>query len=435
MAFLNETHDPARRSWVESANAPDCDFPIQNLPFGVFRVSGERPARVGIAIGDGILDVSAIVSQLPHEAQQAALLCAAPALNDLMRSGAAGTLRRAVSELLSTGHRRGRERVAQHLFAMGDVEMMLPAEIGNYTDFYASVYHATNVGRLFRPNNPLLPNYKWLPIAYHGRASSVIVSGHEVVRPKGQTKPAIEGPPLFGPCRNLDYEVELGVFIGEGSELGKPISIEQAGGRIFGFCILNDWSARDVQPWESQPLGPFLAKNFATSLSPWVVTREALEPFRTGAFPRGKDDPRPLPYLESDEDQTRGGFDITLEAYLLTEKMRAAFLPPHRLSRASATNLYWTVAQMIAHHTSNGCNLQTGDLIGTGTVSGKEKSSWGSLLELTKRGTEPLRLPNGETRAFLEDGDELIMTGECRREGFARIGFGECRARVLANSE
>jgi fumarylacetoacetase len=433
MAVLDETHDPARSSWVESANRPDCDFPIQNLPFGVFARGGER--RVGIAIGDAVLDVSALVSLLDGQAQQAALLCAAPSLNDLMASGGGGALRRAVSQLLSVENARGRERIRAHLIRMAEVTMVRPMEIGNYTDFYASIVHATNAGRLFRPDAPLRPNYKWMPVAYHGRASSVVPSGTDVVRPKGQLKPGADAPPVYAPSRMLDYEVELGVVIGQPSALGHPIPIAEAQEHIFGFCLLNDWSARDIQGWEGQPLGPFLSKNFASSISPWIVTAEALAPFRTRAFARALDDPKPLPYLAFAGDQEEGGLDIQMEALLLTEKMRASKTEPHRLSHASSANLYWTVAQMVTYHTSSGCNLESGDLIGTGTVSGEDRASWGSMLELTRRGAEPLQLPNGESRSFLEDGDELMLRAECRREGFVRIGFGECRGRIVMSCE
>jgi fumarylacetoacetase len=353
-------------------------------------------------------------------------------MNDLMASGGASALRKAVSNLLATGNVRGQKALAPHLVPMREVAMSLPCGIGNYSDFYASVFHATNVGRLFRPDKPLLPNYKWMPVAYHGRASSIVVSGSDVVRPRGQTKaPSCEAP-VFEPCRNLDYEVELGAVVGQSSRLGEPVPIARAASHVFGFCLLNDWSARDIQAWEGQPLGPFLSKNFASTISPWVVTLDALAPFRTRAFVRPTGDPEPLAYLRSTEDQESGGLDIQIDTLLMTEKMRAAKMQPVRISRASSANLYWTVAQMVAHHTSNGCNLATGDLIGTGTVSGADRNSWGSLLEIGKRGSEPIQLPNGETRAFLEDGDEVILRAECRHEDFARIGFGECRGRVIS---
>ncbi len=428
---LNETHDPARRSFVESANVSGCDFPIQNLPFGVFRPEAGMPPRVGTAIGDQILDIAAASSSFAGLAAEAARACTAPRLNDLMALGpqAWSALRLALSRALSTEHEdKGFRR---HLAPMARAQMELPAAIGDYTDFFASIFHATNAGRLFRPDNPLLPNYKYVPAAYHGRASSILPSGTAFKRPRGQRKGASEQAPSFGASRNLDYELELGILIGTPSELGECVPIAKAAEHIFGYCLLNDWSARDVQAWESQPLGPFLGKNFATSISPWVVTAEALAPFRAAAFARPFGDPAPLPYLDDADDRTHGGLDITLEAYISTAAMRRAGTVPARLTRTSFASMYWTVAQMIAHHTSNGCNICTGDLIGSGTVSGPDKSSWGSLLELTSRGREPLTLPNGEQRSFIEDGDEIIFRGFCQRDGFARIGFGECRSVVL----
>jgi fumarylacetoacetase len=427
----NETHDPARRSFVASANIAGSDFPIQNLPFGVFRKGAGLPPRVGVAIGDQILDVAAAGSGFAGLAGEAAAACAAPRLNPLMALGPAAwsALRLALSRALCAAD--GDLRLRAHLTAMHEAQMLLPAAIGDFTDFYASVFHATNTGRALRPENPLLPNYKYVPVAYHGRASSLRVSGTPVKRPHGQRKPASEGAPSFGPTRNLDFELELGCYIGVGSELGEPVPVGAAAEHIFGYCLLNDWSARDIQGWEYQPLGPFLAKNFSTTVSPWVVTQEALAPFRTTAFKRPPDDPQPLPYLADVGDQAHGGLDITLEAYLATEKMRRGGLAPMRLTQTSFAAMYWTVAQMLAHHTSNGCNLAAGDLIGSGTVSGPQRSSWGSLLELTARGREPVALPSGEQRGFIEDGDEIIFRGFAERPGFARIGFGECRAVVL----
>ena len=314
---------------------------------------------------------------------------------------------------------------------MDEVEFSLPAHIGDYTDFYCSIFHATNVGAMFRPDNPLLPNYKYVPSGYHGRASSIVISGSEITRPKGQNRADADAPPVFIPAKNLDYEMEVGFYVGKGNELGDSISIDKAEDHIFGLCLVNDWSARDIQAWEYQPLGPFLAKNFATTISPFVVTMEALAPFRTAAFERAVDDPQPLPYLSSEQNQKFGGLDIKLEVYLQTQQMKAENIEPFLLSRSNMRDLYWTIGQMLTHHASNGCNLQTGDLIATGTVSGKEKSERGCLLELTWRGKEPIALPSGETRRFLEDGDEVIMRGFCEREGFRRIGFGECRGIVL----
>jgi fumarylacetoacetase len=428
---LNETHDPARRSFVESANAPDADFPIQNLPFGLFRPAGQ-PARVGVAIGDQILDVAAAADAFDGPAAKAAAkACAAPQLNDLMALGpqACSALRLVLSRGLSAD--RGDARLRPHLTPMAQAQMVLPVAIGDFTDFYASVFHATNAGRAFRPENPLLPNYKYVPVAYHGRSSSICVSGTPVKRPQGQRKPADQTVPTYGPSRNMDFELELGMYIGTSTKLGETVSVGNAAEHIFGFCLLNDWSARDVQAWEYQPLGPFLGKNFATTVSPWVVTHEALAPFRIAAFARPPADPEPLPHLSDAEDQAHGGFDITLEAYLATDAMRRGGIAPQRLTRTSFATTYWTFAQMVAHHTSNGCNLATGDLIGSGTVSGPEKSSWGSLLELTARGSEPIALPGGEKRGFIEDGDEIIFRGFCQKAGHARIGFGECRAVIL----
>ena len=428
---LNETHDPARRSFVESANAADSDFPIQNLPFGVFRPGAGKPPRVGVAIGDQIVDVAAAASSFGGPVAEAAKVCAAPSLNRLMSLGpqAWSALRLALSRSLSADH--GDKSLRQHLTPMAQSEIMLPAVIGDFTDFYASVFHATNAGRAFRPENPLMPNYKYVPVAYHGRASSIRVSGTAVKRPQGQRKRAEETVPSYGPSRNLDFELELGFYIGVPSPLGDTIPIAEAAEHIFGFCLLNDWSARDVQGWEYQPLGPFLGKNFATTVSPWVVTREALAPFRIAAFTRPEGDAAPLPYLADAADQKRGGLDITLEAYVATDAMRRAGVAPQRLTQTSFATTYWTVAQMVAHHASNGCNLAIGDLLGSGTVSGPEKSSWGSLLELSARGREPIAMPTGEQRGFIEDGDEIIFRGFCAKQGFARIGFGECRAMIL----
>ncbi len=436
MYELNETHDPARASWLESANEPGADFPIQNLPFGVFRRQGAKTApHCGIAIGDRILDISAVAQLFREPARAAAIACEAATLNALMALGleAASALRLEVSRLLSTERADIRASIEAHLMPLKEAELLLPVRIGDFTDFYASVFHATNAGKMFRPDNPLLPNYKYVPVAYHSRASSVRVSGTAFHRPRGQVKPA-DGPPVYQPCRNLDYELELGFYIGAPSELGMTVPIARAAEHVFGFCLLNDWSARDIQAWEYQPLGPFLAKNFMTTVSPWVVTAEALAPFRTAAFTRPAGDPAPLPHLSAASDIKSGGLAITLEAYLLSAEMRRHNLEPFRLSRGTAADLYWTVAQMVAHHTSNGCNLETGDLIGTGTVSGPDTTSWGSLLELTSRGSVPLALPSGEKRGFIEDGDEIIFRGACERKGSAHIGFGECRAVVLPSA-
>jgi fumarylacetoacetase len=428
---LNETHDPARRSFLDSANAPGCDFPIQNLPFCVYQPPAGRP-RVGVAIGDQILDVAAAGVAFEGLAAEAARTCAAPALNHLMSLGpqAWSALRRALSQALSAGS-RDEAKLRQHLTPMAQAELKMPVAVPNFTDFYASVFHASNVGRMLRPDNPLMPNYKYVPVAYHGRASSVCASGSNFKRPSGQRKRGDEAAPSYGPSRNLDFELELGFYIGVPNELGATVPIGKAADHIFGFCLLNDWSARDVQGWEYQPLGPFLAKNFATTVSPFVVTAEALAPFRTAAFTRPAGDPAPLPYLDHAADCAHGGLDITLEAYLQSAAMRGAGMAPQRLTRTPFATMYWTVAQMLTHHACNGCNLQVGDLIGSGTVSGPEKSSVGSLLELTMRGAEPVALPTGEKRAFIEDGDEIIFRGFAEKPGHTRIGFGECRAVVL----
>ena len=426
---IDETHDPQRRSWVASADQ-HADFPIQNLPFGVFSAGPIK--RGGVAIGDRILDLSALADSglLDGAAQRAAVAASGGALNPLLALGPGPrrALRRRLSALLSD---QAQQPVVERMLREADdCELHLPAHVGDYTDFYAGVHHATNVGELFRPDNPLLPNYKHVPIAYHGRASSIRISGHPVVRPRGQLKLAGQDAPVFEPCRRLDYELELGVWIGPGNRLGEPVPIAAAGGQAAGLCLLNDWSARDIQTWEYQPLGPFLAKNFMTTISPWIVTAEALAPFRIPQPPRPDGDPAPLAYLLDAEDQRRGAFAATLEAFITTAATRARALPPHRLSRSAAGHMYWTAAQMIAHHTSGGCNLQPGDLLGTGAISAPTKDGFGSLLELGRAGAEPVRLPSGEVRAFLEDGDEISFTGRLCAEGFVGIGFGACRGRI-----
>jgi len=430
-APIDETHDPERRSWVESANAPDSDFPIQNLPFGVFRRSGgDGWPRVGIAIGDRILDVTAALDEDLLEGT-AAEACDAPSMNPLLALAPEDWrgLRRQVSALLDRdGSAVPSEAVQERITVpMAECELLLPLEVGDFTDFYASIHHATNVGSMFRPDNPLLPNYRWIPIGYHGRASSVVVSGSPVRRPSGQRKPEEEGgSPSFGPSRLLDYELEVGIVVGGGNVLGTSIPLADAERHIFGLCLLNDWSARDLQAWEYQPLGPFLAKSFASTISPWIITRDALAPFRIPAFTRPEGDPEPLPHLLDEADRAAGGFDLTLEVHLRTPAMEEAGGGPFVVSRGSFRDMYWTPAQMVAHHASNGCNLRPGDLLGSGTVSGAAPGSRGCLLERTWRGTEPLDLPGGETRKFLQDGDEVILRGWCRREGRVAIGFGSC---------
>jgi fumarylacetoacetase len=434
----DETHDPARRSWVPSANGHP-DFPIQNLPLGAFR-DARGESRVGVAIGDQVLNLAAGAALL-HAGRAATPVgtpwerlieaCGAGSLNPLMALDpeARQSLRVAVSRLLASdaaGRPLDSRAGPELLVPMRDVEMLVPAEIGDYTDFYASVHHATNVGALFRPDNPLLPNYKWVPIGYHGRASSIVVSGTPIRRPLGQLRPDADAPPVFAATRRLDYELELGLFVGPGNRLGQPIPIADAERHIVGVCLVNDWSARDVQAWEYQPLGPFLAKNFATSVSPWVVTIEALAPFRAPLAPRGAGDPAPLPYLDHAGDRARGALDIMLEVSLASRAMREQGLAPMQLARSRFADLYWTPAQLVAHHASGGCNLRPGDLLGSGTVSGPAPESLGCLLELTRGGKDAIRLPSGEERTFLADGDEVIFRGWCEREGAVRIGLGEC---------
>ena len=434
MYALNETHDPALRSWVGSANGGDTDFPIQNLPFAIFRSRGSQEAfRAGVAIGDRIAAVAdvAATDPLAPDAPAAARAAGGDSLNALMALGppAWSALRLALSRALREGA-TARAALEPVLVPQADAEYALPARIGDYTDFYIGIHHATAVGKLFRPDNPLLPNYKWVPIGYHGRASSIVVGGHPIRRPVGQIKGSSDGP-VLGPSRKLDYELELGLLIGPGNALGEPIPIETAEDHLFGIALFNDWSARDIQPWEYQPLGPFLAKSFSSSLSSWVVTAEALAPFRT-PFVRSAGDPAPLAYLDSAKNRERGAFDIQLEAWLLTEEMRRADLPAARLSRGNARDAaYWTPAQLIAHHTVGGCNLRPGDLLGSGTLSGPRAEEAGSLLELSQGGTHPVTLPNGETRGFLEDGDTLTLRAWCQRPNTPRIGFGECSGTIL----
>jgi fumarylacetoacetase len=440
---INETHDPNLQSWVESANDPNTDFPIQNLPFCLFRPPrlarrrNEGSPRLGVAIGDRIFDVYEGLKKdlFDGAAERASELHMLSSLNFLMGLDEEqwSELRGRISEILKADNTeiQGKQWLIDELLApISECELLLPASVGDYTDFYASVYHATNIGKMFRPDQPLMPNYKWVPIGYHGRASSIVVSGTSIRRPVGQTKDDNAEAPAFGPSKVLDYELEVGFFIGQGNEQGRPIKIAEAEDHIFGLCLVNDWSARDIQRWEYQPLGPFLSKSFATTISPWIVTMEALAPFRAPAFKRPAGDPEPLPYLDSPENRERGGFDIKLEVFISTEQMREKGIAPHRLSSSNTRDLYWTFAQMLTHHTSNGCNLQPGDLIASGTVSGATKDSLGCLIELTGRGADPINLPTSEVRRFLQDGDEVIFRGYCEREGFRRIGFGECRGIV-----
>ena len=435
--LLDETHDPNTLSWVEAANDPQSDFPIQNLPFGVFRRrGGVGEPKVGVAIGDSILDLDGMQAEglvASDNLRRALEAAASNSLNALMSLGSVP--RRALRKRLHAILRQeasaaDRQAASRDLISQADVEMLLPAFVGDYTDFYASIFHATNVGKLFRPDNPLLPNYKYVPIGYHGRGSSLVATGRAIHRPFGQTRDG-DAAPRFGPSKALDYELEVGFFVSGTNELGERIPIAEAEKHIFGICLLNDWSARDIQAWEYQPLGPFLAKSFATSLSPWVVTMEALAPFRTAAFARADGDPAPLPYLFDGNDQEYGGLDVSLEVSLRSARMREKGMAAAVLGRSNFRDLYWTMAQMVAHHTSNGCNLRAGDLLGSGTVSGPDKTALGCMLELTSRGKDPVTLPTGEERKFLQDGDEVVLRGFCERDGFRRIGLGRCEGTIL----
>ena len=434
MSGIDATHDPTLTSWVAAANRDGGDFPLQNLPFAAFRRGGSGEAfRGGVAIGEDILDLGALAAAHPFEgaASEALAAAAQPTLNALMGAGApaAAALRGALSQALRTGSPHA-ARLRALLVPQAAAEYALAAEVGDYTDFYASIHHATAVGRLFRPDNPLLPNYKWVPIAYHGRASSLRVSGYDFARPRGQLLPAGATVPELAATRRLDYELEVGIFIGRGNALGASVPLAAAESHVFGLCLLNDWSARDVQSWEYQPLGPFLAKNFATSVSPWVVTLEALAPFRA-AWQRPAGEPPPLAYLDGAQQRAAGAFDVELEVWLETARMRAAGGAPQRLSHANFRDSWWTVAQMVAHHTVNGCNLEPGDLLGSGTQSGPEPAQAGSLLELSAGGKRPVTLASGEQRTFLEDGDRVAFRAWCERPGFRRIGFGELTGTVL----
>jgi len=437
MGNSDETHDRQRASWVTSARG-HAEFPIQNLPFGVFSPAGGGAPRGGVAIGDEIFDLRAGLEAglFSGEAARAAEAAAGSSLNALMALEKAPrlALRRRLSAVLSAdGPERSRiEPLAQRLLhKAADCTLHLPATIGSFTDFFAGIHHARNGGMRRDPNNPLNPNYKYVPVAYHSRASSVRPSGVPIRRPNGQRKAINEEAPTFGPAQKLDYELELAVWIGPGNELGEPVPIADAADHVFGLGLVNDWSARDVQAWESQPLGPFLGKNFGTTVSPWVVTTEALEPFRVSQPARPTGDPRPLPHLWDETDQQAGTFDIELEALLLTQGLRDKNLPPHRMSVSNTTDLYWTIAQLVTHHTCGGCNLAAGDLFGTGTISGPSSEGYGSLMELSADGQRQILLTSGETRTFLEDGDEVIFRAHARKDGFIPLGFGECRARVF----
>jgi fumarylacetoacetase len=436
MSAIDETHDSRRESWVTSAKG-HTEFPIQNLPFGVFSPPRGVP-RGGVAIGDMVFDLRAGLDTglFTGEAARAAEAAAGAALNPLMTLGSAPriALRQRLSALLSADNteRTKIEGMATRLLhKAADCTMQLPAAIGSYTDFFAGIHHARNGGMRRDPNNPLSPNYKHVPVAYHSRATSVRPSGVPIRRPNGQRKLPSEEMPSYGPCRKLDYELELAIWIGPGNALGEPIPIARAGDHLFGLGLFNDWSARDIQQWESQPLGPFLGKSFGSTVSPWIVTPEALAPFRVAQPTRPAGDPAPLPHLRDDTDQREGAFDIALEALLMTEGLRAKGMPPHRMSASNTTDLYWTVAQMIAHHASNGCNLVPGDLFGSGTISGSTAEGYGSLMELSNDGTRSITLTSGETRTFVENGDEVIFRAHCRKAGCAPIGLGECRARII----
>ena len=434
MTLLNETHDPALQSWVASANQPGCDFPIQNLPFAIFRRQGSQEAwRGGVAIGDQILDLATAAQTSAFDGAAASAVQAASQgeLNALMALGQAAwsALRLALSRALRAGSSH-QAALQACLVAQAEAEYRVPARIGDYTDFYTSVHHATNIGKQFRPDNPLLPNYKWVPIGYHGRASSIGVSGQAFPRPLGQLKAPDAEAPVLAPSKRVDIELELGIFIGSGNEQGQAIAIADAENHVFGLCLLNDWSARDIQAWEYQPLGPFLAKNFATTISPWIVSLEALAPYRV-PFTRPEGDPQPLPYLDSPANRSEGALDIQLQVGLQTQKMRDAGQADAQICRTSYRHAYWTIAQMVTHHTVNGCNLQPGDLFGSGTLSGPTLQEAGALIELTQGGKNPVQLPDGETRTYLEDGDAIVIRGWCEKPGAARIGFGACWGTVL----
>jgi fumarylacetoacetase len=431
---LNRTHDASVRSWLEPANAPKADFPIQNLPFGVFRSRSDRePARCGVAVGDCILDVSKVPEAFHSTVHGAVTACGQDSLNELMAlsPSALCAFRAQIFDLLAQGNTKGQRLFERVLVPIEEAELLMPVRVAGYTDFFASIHHATNAGRLFRPDQPLLPNYKYVPVGYNGRAASVQLDSVAVQRPRGQLRKPGTDAPSYAPCEQLDYEVELGLFVGQGSERGIPVPVRNGWNHVFGVCLLNDWSARDIQAWEAQPLGPFLAKGFATSISPWLVTAEALAPFRQRAAVRPKGDPAPLPHLWDNDDQENGALRVEIEAYLRTKQMRERGMPAHQLSHSDSNSLYWTPAQLLAHHTSNGSFLQTADLIGTGTISGADEGSEGTLLEITQGGRKALTLPTGEERRFLDDGDEVTLRARCERPGFVSIGFGSCRSVVL----
>lgn len=434
---LNHTHDPRTRSWLASANEAGCDFPIQNLPLGVFRRAGsDEDFRGGVAIGDQIIDLAALSQTDALQGLPALALrtCAGSSLNDFMAMGplAWRALRHALFDLLrEDASGNNVQALRNSLVPQSEAEYTVPSRIGNYTDFYTSIHHARNVGRVIRPDDPLTPNFQWLPIAYHGRASSVVISGTPFHRPMGQAMPPGAAAPVYGPCARLDFELELGFYIGPGNAMGESVPLEQAEAHIFGICLLNDWSARDHQFWEMAPLGPFLGKNFCTSVSPWIVTMEALAPYRV-PFAHPANEPQPLPYLDAATNRAQGGLDIQLEVLLETAQHRAKGAAPDRLSATSFRHQYWTIGQMVTQHTVGGCNLQSGDLLGTGTISGPTPPEAGAIVELSLGGTRDIELPGtDERRRFLEDGDNVILRGWCEKPGAARIGFGQCSGEVL----
>ncbi|MEM7357632.1 MAG: fumarylacetoacetase [Pseudomonadota bacterium] len=435
MNQINQTHDTALTSWVSSANSGNSEFPIQNLPMAIFRQAGSNEAfRAGVAIGDQILDMAAVANTevLPAELADAANALCESSLNSYMAMGNTtwSAMRSTLSAALSTGS--AHEAVlAACLVPQANAEYALPAQIGDYTDFYTSIHHATNVGKLFRPDNPLLPNYEWVPIGYHGRASSIDVSGQSFHRPYGQLKAPDADAPVLAPCKRLDYELEVGIFVGSGNELGTTIPLDQAEDHVFGLCLLNDWSARDIQAWEYQPLGPFLSKSFASTISPWIVSMEALAPYRQ-AWNRAEPHPQPMAYLDSAQLRESGALDMKLEVLIETEKMRSEQQAPERIALSNFDQSYWSISQMVTHHSVNGCNLKPGDFFGSGTQSGTTPESVGALLEATTGGKNPITLSNGEQRTFLEDGDAIILKGWCDGEGLPRIGFGEAKGTVLA---
>lgn len=434
MLQLNQTHAADLTSWVVSANSGKSDFPIQNLPFAIFRVQDSGQAfRAGVAIGDQVLDMVAAAETglFPSDLDEALSALSESSLNRFMEMGnsAWSGIRSSLSNMLSSGSAQ-QAALNECLLNQSDVEYALPAKIGDYTDFYTSIHHATNVGKLFRPDNPLLPNYEWIPIGYHGRSSSIGVSGQKFHRPKGQLKAPDADAPVLAPCKRLDYELEVGVFVGPGNQLGSAIPIDQAEDHAFGLCLLNDWSARDIQAWEYQPLGPFLSKSFASTISPWVVTMEALAPFRK-AWLRDDPHPQPLAYLDSETLRNSGAVDMKLEILIETTNMREAGLAPQRIGLSNFNESFWSVAQMVTHHSVNGCNLKAGDLLGSGTISGTTENSYGALLEATQGGKHPIILDNGEQRTFLEDGDSIILRAWCDNESSVRIGFGEAQGFIL----